>query len=132
MPIPPNYTISPEHRVVRLTYYEPVTFPEWVTTMEAIIHDARFQRGFSFLVDRRNVPAPSPGFVESAAKYLREHEKEVGPAMRTATVVSDQLADTVSGLVGPLPGFENLHVFKSIEEAEEWLSQGVAGEVLSA
>jgi hypothetical protein len=102
-----------------------------------VFSNSSFRTGFDFLSDGRRAPARSRLFIEEAAAFAREHEREFGRC-RWASVVADLGADDAARLLTIRAGLGRVEVsyFFDIGEARRWLCggrgrvrQGVCGDV---
>jgi len=119
-----TYSIDKASRIVYVNYTGNPDFDEWANTMLALFHDANFETGFSFILDRHLVTiAPTTEYIEKVAAFVRNHPIELGKS-RTAIVVSEKSSfGMVRMSQGLLNDTEHIKVFTDIEKAKQWLDQ---------
>jgi hypothetical protein len=122
--MPIESSIDPAQRLITIRYTDPYTFQEWSASLTSVLSDARFRPGYSFLIDRRDVEAPSAEFVREIDRFKRARRVAFGPVQFAIVVNSDvgygmarveQMLNEVVGL--------SSRVFRSIEAADEWLAE---------
>jgi hypothetical protein len=118
-----TYRIDKESRTVRLEG-EPPDIEEWKKTLSAVFADPDFEKGFSFLSDRRfSDKARSSDFLKAALAFLQSHEDKMGRC-KWATVVSTTVAYGMGRMVQILSENMNIEVevFTDIDKARLWLA----------
>jgi hypothetical protein len=113
--------------LVRIRYLGEPSFDEWAECMRAIVGDPRFRPGFSFLSDRRGIPALSTGFVRLCVDFLSGYSEEVGGS-RWAVVIDSPAAYGMMRVAQVLASEVTSHIeiFTDIDEAEAWLRRDTA------
>jgi hypothetical protein len=129
--MPPEFTICPERRFVRLVYRGVATYAEWASVMDSIIAHPDFQPGFAFLIDRRAVPPPTAAFVDRAVDYIARHANQLGGDFQSATVVADKVSYGMARMVQGLSGSEHMRIFTTVADAEKWL-EGTTSETIGS
>jgi hypothetical protein len=117
-----RYSIDRTARVVRLDYDTNPSFPEAERVLRALLADAAYEPGFSFLVDRSSIGPPSTEYVRNLVAFVRANEHAFegsrwalvasGPAVYGMGRMSQLLA---SGI--PI----RISIFRDVETAEAWL-----------
>lgn len=104
------------------------TLDEYLEGMEAFLHSEVFRPGIDSLWDFRKVSVQSvtTDVLRSIARYNRELAPERGESWRVALVVSVDVAYGLSRMfavyVESAPN--EVEVFRSMAEAEDWLKGG--------
>ena len=123
--MPVLYGLDASRRLVHLVTIGDASFDEWRDALLGVFSDRSFRAGFDFLSDGRRAPARSRLFIERAAGFAREHEREFGRC-RWASVVADLGAEDAARLLTIRAGLGRVEVgyFFDIEQARRWLSGG--------
>ena len=124
--MPMRYTIEPEQQLVRVVWEGNVPIQEWARTMDQVIADPRFGRGFRFLSDRRAVTrAPTAAEIQVSVDYFSGHQQELGHT-HWAILTAPGAADYGMMRMGEMLGseFVTLEYFDDVEAAERWLTDG--------
>ena len=125
--MPVLYGLDANRRLVHLVTVGDASFDEWRDALLSVFANSSFRAGFDFLSDGRRGPARSRVFIERAAAFAREHERDFG-CCRWASVVSDLGAEDAARLITIRAGLGRLEVryFFDIVEARHWLLNGTA------
>jgi hypothetical protein len=131
--VPVLYGIDADRRLVTLVTVGDASFDEWREALLGVFSNSSFRTGFDFLSDGRRAPARSRVFIERAAAFAQEQEREFG-SCRWASVVADLGADDAARLLTIRAGLGRVEVryFFDIEEARRWLSGGSAAHAAQA
>jgi hypothetical protein len=122
-PMPVNWSIDPDNRVVAIRYVDPYTADEWRDALSTVIRDEAFERGFGFLIDRRFAAAPTEQFARAVASFVSAHREQLADS-RVAIVVSTTFGYGMGRLQEALNETAGLasRAFTSEEAARDWLS----------
>lgn len=125
-----RYTIDETARLVLLTFEEAVTYPEFTETLTAVFADERYERGFSFLADRRLASVPTSEYARQIVGFLERHADSFGPC-RWGTVVDGPAAYGMIRIIetrtNRLP--VEIRVFSNLADTLAWL--GLAPDYLA-
>lgn len=122
----PSYRLSTSGQIAELRYEGTTSFEEWAVAVEAALADPASRHGIDLLLDRRGIPEPpSTQTVYQAVDFFERHR---GDLRRVASVVE---GGAVYGMFRMLEALSErttveVRVFKSYEEATEWLGSGCA------
>jgi len=121
--MPVLYGLDANRRLVHLITTGDTPFAEERVALLGVFSHSSFRAGFDFLSDGRRAPARSRVFIERAAAFAREHEREFGRC-RWASVVADLGAEDAARLLTIRAGLGRVEVryFFDIGEARRWLS----------
>jgi hypothetical protein len=128
-----SYDIDVASRLVVLTCGD-VTLERWRRTMGQVVADPRFRIGFGVLVDCRTATlAPETQDVVGVVDFLANRRARLGLS-RWAVVVEEPAGYGMARMTAAIAesaGLE-LRAFRTMDEALEWLGEGVVSEVRSA
>lgn len=83
-----SYRIHPERALVVVIRSHGVGAEDWETFLSGLLEDPAYQRGFTFVEDRRGLTElPTRLEVERASHWIQEHGEQLGPT-RWAVVVA--------------------------------------------
>ncbi len=120
--MPLRYTIDETARIVRLTFEGAVTYPEFAETMAVLFADERYERGLSFLADRRLAAVPTSEYAKQVVAFLERHAESFGPS-RWGTVVDGPAAYGMIRIIetrtSRLP--VEIRVFTNLTDTLDWL-----------
>jgi hypothetical protein len=121
-------SVDPVRRRITFHYQEAQTIEDWLAAMDRALAHPDYRAGFDVLVDRRGGIVPSStSFIHTLADYVRAHHELHG--IRWAAVVDQPatygMARMWEALVEDV-GLET-HIFRSLDEAEQWLGRARAG-----
>ena len=90
--------------------------------MEAILADGRYQPGYGFIMDRRNITRPaSTHYIRRLVNFIGFHRLQSGNA-KWALVVGDMASFGMARMAEGLDPSETIRAFREIEEARVWLT----------
>ena len=124
--MPLTYRLDVESRVVRIRVDQNLLPSDLIAFYEGILGDERFQPGYRFLVDRRDLQTPPTAMaIRTMMAYLQTRADRLGDS-RMAVVLSPgtpeapwRNAELLAGYYTPL----KLHLFDDYGLAESWLTQ---------
>jgi hypothetical protein len=126
--MPVHFTIDPAARLVVYIVQGNATPEEAVEFLDAVISHPRFERGFNFLGDRRDVVrGPNSGYVYGVTALVNVRKKAIAPC-RWAVIVSDDYAYGMARMWGIMTEKSKVEIlpFRTAEEAVEWLGVDAA------
>lgn len=123
-----SYSIDPASPMVRIVYQGAPSFEEWKRTMQAVLADPAYQRGFSFLVDRRCDEPASTDYVRRVVDFLSLNQIELAES-RWAIVASSPASYGMARMKQALGARVAIpiQVFMDLGEAERWLRREGVG-----
>jgi hypothetical protein len=120
-----RYVIDPQRRLVRFTHVSRTPLAEWRETIEAILAQPDYQRGFDFIDDFAvRIDVPSTSDVRNAVEFLISRQAAIGPC-RWAVVVHPQMP-AMFGMIRMAESLMagssiTLRTFTSVGQALIWL-----------
>lgn len=112
---------SDDGHVIYLDYDVPGGFLAWVTTITALVQDARYVSAKALIIDRTGVTPPSADLVRAVAQYHGSHP-ETFRGFRVALVVSDPATFGLGRMGQMLLDDQGIvfDIFQDLEAAESW------------
>jgi hypothetical protein len=126
--VPCDYVIDLENRLVRTRISGVVTHVELKSHQLRLMNDAAFKPEFSQLADLRDITRASV-----SADEVREFAGQTpfGPGTRRAVVAPGDVAYGLARMFASYReaagGLDQVHVFRRLEDAEEWLGLSAPG-----
>jgi hypothetical protein len=120
-----RYVIDPLRRLVRLTHVNRTAVAQWRDTIDLVLTQPDFQRGFDFIDDLSvRVDVPSTADIRNAVEFLVSRQSALAPC-RWAIVVHPQVP-AVFGMVRMAESLMDgspimLRAFTSVSQALIWL-----------
>lgn len=119
---PLSSTFEENLRRVQVVYARQPTIEEWITTMQSIFSDPRFQPGFGVLLDRRKVTkGANTEYIRKMVAFIDAREKQVGYT-RWAILVTDIGSYGVGRMAEQIGSTNSIRTCRSMEEANIWLA----------
>lgn len=126
--MPIDAVVDVPARTVRMHYSRTPLFEEWKGALDRVLETPGFDKGFAFLVDRREVAAPSAEFVQKTTFYAQSNIAKLDGS-RWALVVTSPASYGMGRmwqtLTNDLP--IEIRLFEDIGTAELWLRTGAGG-----
>ncbi len=120
-----RHEIDPLRRVVRLTHVSRTPRPLWQETIDLVVTQPQFQRGFDFIDDLTvRVDVPTMVDIRNAVDFLNSRQSSIAPC-RWAVVVHLQMP-AIFGMLRMAESLMqgspiNLRAFTSVSQAIAWL-----------
>src|SRR5437868_9204632 len=131
--MPISYDIDVTKGQVSLVWVGQVPITDWAVLMDRIQADARFQREFVFLSDRRAVTtAPTVEEIQCSVEYFKANREGLGRST-WAILVAPSLVDFGMMRMGEALADDLIVMayFKDMQQAEAWL-KGIRSERLKS
>jgi hypothetical protein len=117
-----TYSIDKAARIVCLVYTGAPDFSEWAKTMLSVFRDPNFERGYSFIMDRRHATeAPSKDYIDQTTAFHERHKDILGKTHVAMVVSGPASYGMVRMSQALMDDTEYIHVFTDIENAKQWL-----------
>jgi len=117
-----EYVVLPHVRMAIVTYHAHPHFDEWRRTMQALLRESAFERGFAVLLDRRPVAEPVSAIdLHQMIRFLDQCHAE-GSIRRWAALVGDTTSFGMGRMAEQISAHDGfIRAFRDAAEAEDWL-----------
>lgn len=121
--MPVTYHYYPDHVVV-LSFFDPVTFDEWITTVDAVLADPAYSRSVRVLSDRRSSTAPDTHVLQQITHTVMSRPDVITP--RPVAILTSETQPATSGMnhleaMLSQDAHVNVRTFVDYDQAMCWL-----------